>query len=263
MPDGEHAWVLGSGLVMTFRVIGPWRKGEGWFAGGKPQPPNPILLPLCSWEDRRSSILSTTLPLQLWRISSNVPLLWWGKSLPSSSIGGCLRDRALISFDSLGYLYSWDLSWRLSRRYLLLVLRMLSTVCSGDFLVPGELWWRSFSACSCGSAFTWRSGERAILLGLVFSSSSSSETELHLFRDSENDSDQKKNVVNSKHAAKSRLFQYRSVVNDVEKAWQKSWTRVYRETIPARFSRVRTPRCRSVGHAAFSKERKSSNRTWM
>lgn len=244
MPDGEHAWVLGSGLVMTFRVIGPWRKGEGWFAGGNPQPPNAILLPLCSWEDKISSMLSTTLPLQLWRISSNVPLLWWGNSLASSSIGGCLRDRALISFDSLGYLYSWDLSWRLSRRYLLLVLRMLSTVCSGDFLVPGELWWRSFSACSRGSAFTWRSGEKAILLGLVFSSSSSSETELHLFRDSANDSKQKKTLWVAKLGSTGEQFQL--VFQGLE-----------------RLSSPRPANCRSVGHAASSKERKSPIRAWM
>lgn len=200
---------------MTFRVIGPWRKGEEWFVGGKPQPPNAILLPLWSWEDKRSSMLSTTLPLQLWRMSSKVPLLWWGNNLPSSSMGGCLRDRALISFDSLGYLNSWDLSWRFSSRYLLFVLRMLSTECSGDFLTSGELPWWSFSACSRGSAFTCRSGERAILLGLVLSSSSSSETELHLFRDSANDSQKALWMANKSTPVIMSLFS--SLLRDTRK----------------------------------------------
>ena len=171
---------------MTLRVIGPWRKGEAWLGVGKPQPPSVSLLPLDSWEDRSSSMLSTTLPWQLWRMSSSVPLLWWGNSLLSSSIGGCRRDKALSSFDNLGYLNSCNLSRKLSSRYLLLALKAWLTELSGDFLASGELTRRSFSAFSCGSVFTWRSGERAILLGVDLSSSSSSETELHLLRDSEN-----------------------------------------------------------------------------
>ena len=44
--------------------------------------------------------------------------------------------------------------------------------------------WTPFSVCSRGSGLTSRSGEREILLGLVPSSSSSSETEPHRFRGS-------------------------------------------------------------------------------
>lgn len=176
---------------MAFRVIGPWRNGEEWLTAFKPQPPKAaMLLPLDSWEDKSISMASTTLPWKLCRMSSSVLLLWCGKSLLSNSIGGCLRDKALISLDSLGYRNSCGLSWKFSKRYLLLA---LNPSCSGVFLVSGELTWRALlcpsTPGSCGSLLTWRSGDSAVLLGLGFSSSSS-ESELLLFRDSTKESNE-------------------------------------------------------------------------
>lgn len=180
MRDEEQARVLGNGLVMTLRVIGPWWNGDEWFTAVKLQPPSAaMLLPLASWVDTSISMASTTLPWQLFNISSRVVLLWWGKSLLSNSIGGCPCDKAFISLEILGYLNSSGLSWKLSKKNLLSWL--------GLFAFSGTLaWWAKSdlsSLGSSGSALTWSSGECAALLGLGFSSSSPSDTEPCLFKE--------------------------------------------------------------------------------
>ena len=200
---------------MTLRVIGPWRNGEAWLTAENPKPPNALtLLPLDSWVDSSISMDSTTLPWQLCRICSSVVMFWCGKSLLRSSIGGCLSDRALNSFDSQGYWYSCGLSYRLSWRYFPFELTLSW---SGVFLACGELTGLVMAGlsppCSRGSLFTSRSGDRAVLLGLGVLSSTSSANELHLFRDS----------VNGRLRRNSR----ETVLQSITEFWKRYWNAVW------------------------------------